>query len=103
MKRVLAEGGIDVVEEDEAGGIVAQVRRALPDAVVLGFDGEPSLELSERVRAIAPETKVILWARDETAMQVFDPGSAGPRQIQKGIPEALLVELRRDRSTPREE
>jgi DNA-binding NarL/FixJ family response regulator len=103
MRRVLAEGGIEVVEEDDADGVVAQVRRVLPDAVVLGFDGQLSLDLSERVRNVVPETKVILWTRDETAMQVFDPGSDKPRRIQSGTPEALLGELSPDQRLRGEE
>ena len=103
MRRVLVERGIEVVAEDDSGGVVAQVERVNPDAVVLGFEGEVSVELSERLRAVAPETKVILWTRDETVMQVFDPGSATPRRIQRGIPEALLGELSPEESAPREE
>jgi hypothetical protein len=36
---------------------------------------------------------VILWARDETEMEVFDPGSSTPRRIRMGVSEALLVEV----------
>ena len=100
MRRVLAEGGIEVVgDEENAGGVVGQVGRLLPDAVVLGFDGKASLELSERVRTVAPETKVILWTRDESAMDVFDPGSAEPRRIHLGASNALLRELSTDQSS----
>jgi DNA-binding NarL/FixJ family response regulator len=103
MRRVLAESGIDVVDEDDAAGVVVHVGRLLPDAVVLGFDGEHSLELSERVRSVAPDAKVILWTHDESAIEVFDPGSSAPRLIQRDVPEALLGELSAGRSTPRGE
>jgi hypothetical protein len=36
---------------------------------------------------------VILWARDETEMEVFEPGSAAPRRVATAVPDALLSEL----------
>ena len=104
MKRLLADGGIEVVEDEQPDGeVVAQVGRLRPDAVVLGFDGSASLELSRRVRAVAPTAKVILWTHDETSMEVFDPGSNSPRRIQLGVPAALLQEFRSYQASPREE
>ena len=94
MRRVLTDGGVEVVAEDTpAAGIVEEVRRLLPDAVVLGRDAGYGRELGEQVRAAAPNAKVILWARDETEMEVFDPGSLASRHIRTGVPEALLSEL----------
>ncbi len=94
MSRLLAEGGVEVVaEEGRPGEIVAEARRLLPDAVVLSFEGNSSRELGEQVRAAAPEAKVILWARDETEMEVLDPGSSAPRRIRTDVPDALLSEL----------
>jgi DNA-binding NarL/FixJ family response regulator len=94
MSSVLADGGVEVYAEgDEAGKVVEEARRLLPDAVVLGRDAGAGRELGAQVREAAPNAKVILWARDETEMEVFDPGSAKPRRIRMGVPEALLVEV----------
>jgi len=91
---VLSDGGVDVVsDESQARGIVEEAKRLLPDAVVLGRDAGPGRELGKQVRAAAPNAKVILWARDETEMEVFDPGSSMPRHIRTHVPEALLSEL----------
>jgi DNA-binding NarL/FixJ family response regulator len=106
MSHVLTEGGIDVVGSagsEETEGVVALVLRLHPDAIVVGYDGRQALDLSDRVRAAAPGTKVILWARDESAMQVFDPGSAEPRQIRIDVPAALLGELSENKPTLRRE
>jgi DNA-binding NarL/FixJ family response regulator len=93
MSRVL-EGEVDVVaEEGPDPDVVAHVKRLHPDTVVLGMDGDPSRELGKRVRAAAPDTKVILWARDETEMEVFDPGSSAPRRIRSAGSGALRREV----------
>jgi DNA-binding NarL/FixJ family response regulator len=93
MQSMLASGGVEVVGDGTEEALLAEVRRVLPDAVVLGLDQDAGRELGEQVRAAAPTTKVILWARDETAMEVFEPGSAMPRRVGSGIREALLSEL----------
>ena len=94
MSRVLSDGGVDVYAEgDEGAQVVEDARRLLPDAVVLGRDVGDGRELGELVRAAVPNAKVILWARDETEMEVFDPGSAAPRRIRTDVSEALLTEL----------
>ena len=92
MQKMLSTGGIEVLGESD-GALVAQVSRAIPDAVVLGVDEDAGRELVEQVRAAAPNAKVILWARDETEMQVFEPGSARPRRVASGVRDALLNEL----------
>jgi DNA-binding NarL/FixJ family response regulator len=102
MSRVLGQEGVEVVAEE--GGppdVVAHVKRLHPDTVVLGMDGRTSSELGEQVRAAAPGTKVILWARDETEMQVFDPGSSSPRRIRTSVSGALKSEV--GAGKPREE
>jgi DNA-binding NarL/FixJ family response regulator len=94
MSRILGDEGVEVVAEE--GGppdVVAHVKRLHPDTVVLGMDGRTSHELGEQVRAAAPDTKVILWARDETEMQVFDPGSTSPRRIRTSVSGALKSEV----------
>jgi len=94
MRKWLADGGIDVVaEEDEPAAIVAESRRLAPDAVVLALDDGAGRMLGEQVRAAAREVTVILWARDETEMEVFEPGSVAPRRVAASVPDALLSEL----------
>jgi DNA-binding NarL/FixJ family response regulator len=92
MTEVLAHGGIDVVSDDSRT-VVAEARRLSPDAVVIGRGVGEGPELSAQVRAAAPAAKVIVWARDETEMDVFEPGSATPRRVESGVPDALLTEL----------
>ena len=94
MSRVLGDEGIEVVAEDgPPPDVVAHVKRLHPDTVVLGMDGGTSRELGEQVRAASPDTKVILWARDETEMEVFDPGSSSPRRIRTSVSGALKSEV----------
>ena len=100
MSRLLADDGIDVVEQP-GPAIVASAERLAPDAVVLGLDHEASHELGSRVRVAAPDAKVILWSRDESEMEVYDPGSSAPRRIPTAAPDALLSELK-SRQTARE-
>lgn len=94
MSRVLAGDGFEVVDEQGSPAqIVEQARRLHPDAVVLSLSGRASRELGEEVRAAAPEAKVILVARDETAMEVLGPGPAAPRRVHRAVSDALLSEL----------
>lgn len=96
MTRLLADGGVEVLAGEDGGtqALLTQVARLLPDAVVLGLEARAAArELADEVRAAAPGTKVVLWARDETEMQVLDPGSAAPRRIFDHVPDALLAEL----------
>jgi DNA-binding NarL/FixJ family response regulator len=93
MLHVLSRRGADVVEAEDGGEAIAtQVARLSPDAIVLDLDagGTP---LGDQVRAAAPQAKLILWARDESEMAVFDPGSPRPRRVCTGVPEALLSEV----------
>ena len=94
MLNVLAEDGIDVIgEEERPQALVLMAGRLRPDAVVLDLHQGSSRELGERVRTASPKTKVILWARDEDAMEVLDPGAASPRRIFTAVPEELRSEL----------
>jgi hypothetical protein len=45
------------------------------------------------VRTAAPDTKVILWARDEDVMEVLDPAATAPRRFFASVPEELRNEL----------
>lgn len=103
MSRVLSDSGVEVLaEEERPGAVVEEARRLSPDAVVLALDGSAARALGEQVRAAAPRAKVILWARDETEMQVFDPGSSAPRLIYTAVSDALLSELSARQARERE-
>jgi DNA-binding NarL/FixJ family response regulator len=94
MRKWLAEGGVEVVGEvDEPAAIVAESRRLAPDAVVLALGDGAGRMLGKQVRGAAPTVTVILWARDETEMEVLEPGTAPPRRVATGVPDALLREL----------
>jgi len=100
---VLQDGGLEVVGHGgRPDAIVEEARRLQPDAIVLGLDGYGSSELKERVRDAVPRAKLILWPRDETEMQVFDPGSSSPRRIAVSASHALLTELGIHRARERE-
>jgi DNA-binding NarL/FixJ family response regulator len=92
---VLAEDGIEVVgEERRPEALVLVAGRLRPDAVVLDLLQRSSRELADRVRSASPDTKVVLWARDEDAMEVLDPGATTPRRLFTAVAEALRSELR---------
>jgi DNA-binding NarL/FixJ family response regulator len=94
MSRLLVEAGVEVLPvEDGAAAIVAQAGRLAPDAVVLALEGEGADELGRRVRAVAPEAKVILWSRDETRMHVLDPAGSPPQRVLDAVPDVLIHEL----------
>ena len=94
MIAVLEEDGIEVIgEEERPQALILMAGRMRPDAVVLDLLDRSSRDLCERVRAASPETKVILWARDEDAMEVLDPGATTPRRIFAAVPEELRSEL----------
>jgi DNA-binding NarL/FixJ family response regulator len=93
MSRILTAEGIDVVEEAQRNGIVSEAASLSPDAVILDLAEGAGRELGDEVRAAAPQTKVILWARDESEMEVFEPGSSTSRRIRGAIRDALLTEV----------
>jgi hypothetical protein len=100
MTRVLEDGGLEVVgDDDPPDALVEQARLLQPDAIVLGYEGLHSSDLGDRVRVAAPGAKLILWPRDEAEMHVFDPGSSAPRTIPASASDALLRELHTGRST----
>jgi len=104
MNQVLEEEGIDVIgEEERPQALVLMAGRLHPDAVVLDLRQAASRELGERVRTASPESKVVLWARDEDEMVVLDPGSASPRRFFTAVPEELRSELRASRQENRVE
>jgi len=94
MMDVLSEDGLELLgEEQRPAALVLMAGRLRPDVVVLDLLERSSRELCERVRMASPDTKVILWARDEDAMEVLDPGATTPRRIFDAVPEELRSEL----------
>ena len=94
MMDVLSEDGLELLgEEQRPAALVLMAGRLRPDVVVLDLLERSSRELTERVRMASPDTKVILWARDEDAMEVLDPGATTPRRIFDAVPEELRSEL----------
>jgi hypothetical protein len=92
MSRLLAEeDGVEEVGNAVPGGaIVSEAARLAPDAVVLRLDDR---ELAGLIQATVPGTKIILWAGDETEMQILDPGGRSLRRVMTEGPGALLNEL----------
>lgn len=95
MSRMLAEQGVEVSEESRAGEVASAAARVHPDAIVLPLDDGAMDDLG-RARAAAPEAKLILWARDESEMHVYDAGRTLPRRVSAGTAGALLSELEND-------
>ena len=94
MMDVLSEDGLELIgDEQRPAALVLMAGRLRPDVVVLDLLQRSSRELTERVRTASPDTKVILWARDEDAMEVLDPGATTPRRIFAEVPEELRSEL----------
>jgi AmiR/NasT family two-component response regulator len=98
LRTVLEEDGIDVIgQETERGRIARRAQRLQPDVVVLDFDHDGAQALATEVRRVAPHTKVILWARDETVMGVLEHLSDTPRLVEITVHEGLRSELSRPR------
>jgi DNA-binding NarL/FixJ family response regulator len=94
MTQLLEDEGIEVVSGDGSPSlIVAEARRLSPDAVVLGRADGGTSELSAQIRAAAPGTKVVVWERDETAIEIYEPGSTTSRRVDTDVRAALLSEL----------
>jgi len=94
MIAVLEEDGVDVIgEEERAEALVLVSGRLQPDAVVLDLDSPSARSLADRVRAASPGTTVVLWAREEDAMEVLDPGAPIARRFFSGLLDHLRDEL----------
>jgi DNA-binding NarL/FixJ family response regulator len=94
MVDVLEAEGIEVIgTEERPEALVLMAGRLRPDAVVLDLLDRSARDLADRVRAAAPETKVILWTRDEDELDVLDPGATTPRRYFTAVPEELVNEL----------
>jgi AmiR/NasT family two-component response regulator len=91
--RVLAEEGMNVVGQEQAlDQILGEAKRLQPDVIVLDLDSARGTSLTDAVRRAAPMAKLILWARDETLMEVLDP-SSDARVVALAAPEELRSEL----------
>jgi DNA-binding NarL/FixJ family response regulator len=103
LTRALADEGVQVLgdERDEAA-LLLTAGHALPDAIVLGSDGVGAAELGDRLRAAAPQAKLILLTRNESGSEVLDPWSRTPRAIRSPVSEALLDELAASRLNSKE-
>jgi DNA-binding NarL/FixJ family response regulator len=94
LRSVLEEEGMEVIgQESERGRIVRRAQRHQPDVVVLDLDHDGATTLASEIRQVAPRTKVILWARDETVMGVLESMSDTPRLVDitthVGLPSEL--------------
>jgi len=94
MNAVLQEDGVEVIgREERPAALLLLAGRLRPDAVVLDLDDTESRALGDRLRAASPGTTVILWARDEDAMEILDPGAPTPRRFYSELPDELRSEL----------
>ena len=94
----LAAEGADVIgEEERPQALLLVASRLRPDIVVLDLLERSSRELAGRLRSASPGSRVVLWARDEDAMEVFAPGATAPRRSFAGLPGELRGELRQAR------
>jgi DNA-binding NarL/FixJ family response regulator len=104
LRAVLEEEGIDVIgEEREPPRLLREAMRLQPDVVVLDLNVPSARTLGEQVRAAVPDTKVILWARDETVMEVLESLSRAPRLVPLTGSEGLRNELSNSRNRPQVE
>ncbi len=92
MRRLLAERGVEVTEQSGSAELVQAAAEVEPDAIVLPLD-ERAFDDVARAQAAAPGAKLILWARDESEMHVYDAGRSIPRRVSAGTAGALLSEL----------
>jgi DNA-binding NarL/FixJ family response regulator len=94
MRQLLEDLGLEVVTDGgSTRAIAAEARRVSPDAVVLGRPDTGTSELRAQIRAAAPGAKVLVWERDETAIEVYEPGSTSSRRVDTDVRAALLSEL----------
>ncbi len=76
----------DLLAEPGLGSLVPFVEQVLPDVILVDFTPEMTLGLIAVLRKVAPEAKLILWARvfsEELNYQARQIGVAG--FIQRGV------------------
>ena len=77
-------------------GVDVQSYRRVRDTF-LDLDKDGARALGEQIQRVAPRSKVILWARDETVMEVLESVSRTPRLVAITVPEGLRNELSSNR------
>lgn len=92
MRRLLADRGVEVTVESRSAELPRAAAEVEPDAIVLPLD-ERAFDDVALAQAAAPAAKLILWARDESEMHVYDAGRSIPRRVSAGTAGALLSEL----------
>jgi len=99
LEAELADAGMDVVgTEDDVRRIPEEVARIAPDAVMLDRDDADAGSLSAQVREACATATVVLWARDETVIEVLDPGAEVTRTVFSSVPADLYRVLAASRS-----
>jgi hypothetical protein len=99
LQRVLAEDGIDVIgQADTPAGVVSEAQRLQPDVVLLDLDRVAGKDIGPRIQDVAPNAKVILWASDETVMEILDPRSRDTRLVATAASGELRNELTSSRN-----
>ena len=94
LRRVLSEEGMDVVGQQQAPDeILGEAERLQPDVIVLDLDSARGGSLAGGLRRVAPDAKLIFWARDETLMEVLDPSSSDVRVVALTAHAELRTEL----------
>jgi DNA-binding NarL/FixJ family response regulator len=92
MRQLLEGAGMAVIDGgSDPAAVLSACDASHPDGVVL--DATAQAGLLQEVRAAAPDAKLVVWARDDRGIQVFDAGAAEPRRIASAAPEALVREL----------
>ena len=77
LRDKLSEQGIEVIgDEDDGRQILIAAERLRPDSVVLDLNDGDAHRSAGAIRRASPASKVVLWARDETVMEVLDPDRA---------------------------
>jgi DNA-binding NarL/FixJ family response regulator len=94
LRRVLADEGIVVAgHEEEPERLVDRAAALQPDVVVLDLNDMAARDVADGVRRASPGSKVVLWARDETLLEVLDPGADAARVVVVAGPDTLRNEL----------
>jgi DNA-binding NarL/FixJ family response regulator len=94
MCQVLEEDDIEVIGHEHAPELLVRAaERQHPDVVILDLDHGAAQALGEQIQMAAPHTTVILWACDETVMEVLEPYSDGPCRIGLTASDGLCNEL----------
>jgi chemotaxis response regulator CheB len=103
LRQVLEDEGMEVIgAEREPEQLICEAERQQPDVVVLDRD-EAARALGEQVCHAAPHAKVILWARDETVMEVHEAVSHTSRLVALTATDGLRDELSSGRHRQRVE